>query len=161
MPDLALLRIGYANGTFEERALPAGRFRIGRAFCEIPLEDDEAVSALHAALEVSPGQVTIEDLGSRNGTFDANGRRLCTKQRLILRRPIRLGSTRLTLMRLAAVAWPPPRRMDHERSAWQRFREFPLAVQLVLGLYGWWLLLPLWFWGLRHKAAIESSSHRA
>jgi pSer/pThr/pTyr-binding forkhead associated (FHA) protein len=50
-------------------ALPDGETVLGRdADCHVPLEDGLA-SRRHVALHVADGRVTVEDLGSRNGTM--------------------------------------------------------------------------------------------
>jgi hypothetical protein len=58
-----------------EFELAEGRFVIGRAdSCELPL-DDPLASRQHAALVITGDQVTLEDLGSRNGVT-VNGERV-------------------------------------------------------------------------------------
>jgi hypothetical protein len=58
-----------------EFELAAGRFVIGRADdCELAL-DDPLASRKHAALSITEDQVTLEDLGSRNGV-SVNGVRV-------------------------------------------------------------------------------------
>jgi pSer/pThr/pTyr-binding forkhead associated (FHA) protein len=57
--------------------LSAGRYTIGRSeACSIPVEDARA-SRYHAQLTVSGEKITIEDVGSANGTF-LNGTRVRT-----------------------------------------------------------------------------------
>jgi hypothetical protein len=64
------LRLG-----LREFELDEGRFVIGRAeTCELPL-DDPLASRQHAALVTTANQVTLEDLGSRNGVL-VNGERI-------------------------------------------------------------------------------------
>jgi pSer/pThr/pTyr-binding forkhead associated (FHA) protein len=55
--------------------LSAGPVTIGRdAHCTIAL-DDNYVSQRHASVTATDGQITVDDLGSTNGTY-VNGRRL-------------------------------------------------------------------------------------
>lgn len=55
--------------------LADGDYTIGRSRdCDIPISDD-LVSRKHASLNVRSGRATVEDLGSRNGTY-LNGNRL-------------------------------------------------------------------------------------
>lgn len=56
-------------------ALPLGTFVLGRALsCHLSL-DDSQVSRRHAMLAVAPSGITLEDMGSRHGTF-VNGKRV-------------------------------------------------------------------------------------
>jgi pSer/pThr/pTyr-binding forkhead associated (FHA) protein len=76
------------------------------------LADDQEVSRRHARVSRdASNQLTIEDLGSANGTF-VNGMRLRAPQRLKAGDTIRIGSTALELRevqqaRAPAVAEPP------------------------------------------------------
>jgi pSer/pThr/pTyr-binding forkhead associated (FHA) protein/tRNA A-37 threonylcarbamoyl transferase component Bud32 len=66
------------------RAAPAGEGRLG---------DDPEISRHHArALRGADGQVTIEDLGSRNGTF-VNGERIDAPRTLLLGDVVKMGLT--------------------------------------------------------------------
>ena len=54
----------------------AGEMRIGRSNdCEITIENDAKVSRKHAVFRVEGDSVTVEDLGSANGTL-VNGQRI-------------------------------------------------------------------------------------
>ena len=54
----------------EARPLESGRTVVGRVpECDVSFPDDPSVSREHAALLVAHGHVTIEDLGSSNGTY--------------------------------------------------------------------------------------------
>ena len=71
MPRLILTRKGER---LKELELEQGNYVIGRdASCEIVL-DDKTVSRQHARITVDQDQVTVEDLGSRNGTHVAGTR---------------------------------------------------------------------------------------
>ncbi|MEW5722396.1 MAG: FHA domain-containing protein [Thermodesulfobacteriota bacterium] len=66
------------KGPYEGRSFPINKFpcRIGRRQdCDIKLVEDKAVSAFHCRLDCLNGEVWIEDLVSRNGTF-CDGRRI-------------------------------------------------------------------------------------
>ncbi|MDQ2645209.1 MAG: FHA domain-containing protein [Myxococcota bacterium] len=98
------IRINHPDGRAEDRVLPPGSYRIGRESGEIVLHDPN-VSANHARLDVGPGGVTIVDLGSSNGTLDAEGRRLTGPYALERNAPIRLGGSTLTWF---VPSGPPP-----------------------------------------------------
>jgi RsiW-degrading membrane proteinase PrsW (M82 family) len=104
------VKIGHANARFEERRLAPGKYLLGRESCDIVLAD-ENVSARHAELHVQArGAVItgllITDLGSRNGTFDPDGRRLSAPYVLVANQTIRLGASSLTWIEPAPRAAP-------------------------------------------------------
>jgi pSer/pThr/pTyr-binding forkhead associated (FHA) protein len=57
------------GGTGEAFPLLGGENTIGREVAMVCFPGDRFVSARHARLEVSPAGMTLEDLGSSNGTF--------------------------------------------------------------------------------------------
>ena len=65
--------------------------------------DSTTVSRRHARLRIEGGEATVEDLGSKNGTF-VNGRRVERPTPLVDADELRIGSVRLKLRRLAATA---------------------------------------------------------
>ncbi len=70
-----------------------GSYTIGRNDCDITL-DDEKISRKHVSITIKrPGDYTITDLASRNGTF-VNGTRL-TVRKLVHNDLIRIGDTTL------------------------------------------------------------------
>jgi pSer/pThr/pTyr-binding forkhead associated (FHA) protein len=77
-------------------ALAPGENVIGRASESTVWIDARGVSRSHARIVVSADQVTIEDLGSKNGTF-VRGERVNGPTRLADGDEIRLGSVVLTL----------------------------------------------------------------
>ena len=97
------LKIGYTDGRVEERELPVGSYRVGRENADLVLPHG-SVSAHHADLHVQPQRVLIRDVGSRNGTFDPDGRRLEAAYALLPDQPIRVGALTLTLVRLVGQA---------------------------------------------------------
>lgn len=90
---------------------------IGRdAACEITVADDE-VSRRHAQLRSNGSRLSIEDLGSVNGTF-VNGSRLSRAGELRPGDTIQVGGTKLSVATVAGrsaaapekpAAAPPPR----------------------------------------------------
>jgi hypothetical protein len=73
--------------------LDAGRVTIGRGIeNSVALAEDQKVSRLHASLEDYGAGWSIEDLGSRNGTY-VNGSRLSAKQALRPGDEIKIGDT--------------------------------------------------------------------
>lgn len=77
--------------------LNEGTFAVGRnASCQLSL-DDPLVSRRHAIFEHHAGEVTIEDLNSRNGVI-VNGQRIEEKMGLQVGDRILIGSQELTLL---------------------------------------------------------------
>ncbi|MEY4544661.1 MAG: hypothetical protein RL685_856 [Pseudomonadota bacterium] len=97
MANEVILRVRRASGVEEERVLPPGRFKVGREAGDVLLIEDTKVSSLHAELEVARDVVTITDLASTNGIFDAAGNRLSGPYQMVLNQPVRLGLSTLTL----------------------------------------------------------------
>jgi pSer/pThr/pTyr-binding forkhead associated (FHA) protein len=81
---------------------------IGRAVSgEGRLDDDHELSRRHARLaRDAGGQLTIEDLGSANGTF-VNGERVGRRQVLKMGDSIQIGSTTLRLTHVGQAPAPP------------------------------------------------------
>ncbi len=76
--------------------LRPGETTLGRSDeCSVLL-DDALLSRVHARFVVSDGEVTLEDLGSKNGTY-VNEKRLSAPARLHNGDQIRLGHTRMKL----------------------------------------------------------------
>ncbi len=79
--------------------LPEGTLDVGRmADCWLTLDDDLA-SRYHARFHVSPTEVEVEDLGSRNGTY-VNGERLSGKVALHHADKVRIGREVITFVEL-------------------------------------------------------------
>lgn len=74
------------------RALGRTPLYIGRAPTNDVVLDHRSVSGRHASIWVVRGEVWIEDLGSRNGTFRANGTRIRNPVKIGVGEPIRLGT---------------------------------------------------------------------
>ncbi len=65
----AVFEIRAADGTRRRFTLTEGRHVVGRAQdCDVQI-DDRTLSRQHAAFIVRAGALTVEDLGSQNGTF--------------------------------------------------------------------------------------------
>jgi diguanylate cyclase (GGDEF)-like protein len=79
--------------------LKEGSYVIGRARGVDIRIDQRGVSRIHARLVRSGGNVVVEDLASRNGTFHENTR-LLGRQKLIEGQRISIGGTVLRLSRL-------------------------------------------------------------
>ena len=73
-----------------EISLTPGRNVLGRCREAVAWIDDASISRRHAVIDISPDEVSIHDLGSRNGTF-VRGRRLTGPERLADGDPITLG----------------------------------------------------------------------
>jgi DNA-binding winged helix-turn-helix (wHTH) protein len=78
-----------------------GGHLIGRASDALVVIDDPAVSRQHARLVLSQSVLTIEDLGSRNGTY-RNGQRLSAVALLVDEDVIGIGPVRLRVSLTAA-----------------------------------------------------------
>lgn len=83
---------------WDDRSVPLGEGAhvIGRDPSSGIWVDSSLVSRRHASLVVTPSSVTIEDLGSRNGTF-VNGTRIDEVLRLVHADEIRVGPARFIL----------------------------------------------------------------
>jgi ABC-2 type transport system ATP-binding protein len=105
------------------------RLLLGRAAEADVVIAEPDVSSRHAALVPSGSTVTIEDLGSTNGTF-VNGERLLAPRQLQVGDQIRVGATVLEVRAPPAApppAAPPP--PDHEQT---RVRQIPAVPTLAL-----------------------------
>jgi transcriptional regulator with AAA-type ATPase domain len=85
---------------------------VGRASAVDVRLDDPLVSERHAALRFDAGAVTVEDLGSRNGTHVGAQRVAGTPLPLALGEAVRLGATMLVVRRRPAHR-PRPLRGHH------------------------------------------------
>jgi pSer/pThr/pTyr-binding forkhead associated (FHA) protein len=74
-----------------ERGVESGS-TIGREGCDITVSDPDA-SRRHAQVEIADDRLSIEDLGSTNGTF-VNGERIDQRRRLNDGDEVRIGATR-------------------------------------------------------------------
>lgn len=93
-------RLRYLVHDFE---LPVGDFVIGRSEdCQLAL-DDPMVSRKHATLRVTPTEVTVLDLGSRNGVM-VNGQRITSNRQLVDRDRIGVGTHEMILSALSPDA---------------------------------------------------------
>jgi DNA-binding winged helix-turn-helix (wHTH) protein len=79
-----------------EIALQPGDNLIGRGAEAAIWIDDESVSRRHARISIGPSGATIEDLGSKNGTY-VGGRKLHRAARLSNRETVKIGPATLTL----------------------------------------------------------------
>jgi class 3 adenylate cyclase/predicted component of type VI protein secretion system len=78
------------------RLLPEGEVTLGRnPVCDIVLSEEQ-ISRQHAKLSVREGALTLEDLGSNNGTF-VNGERITRVQTLVGTEVITIGSFQLSI----------------------------------------------------------------
>ena len=93
-------RLRYMNHDLE---LNEGEFVVGRnASCQLSL-DDPLVSRRHALFGVLPDQVTVEDLGSRNGV-SVNGERIAGRTLLRPGDRVQIGSQEMVLVAGASEA---------------------------------------------------------
>lgn len=95
-----LFRIVYFDGRVEERTFGDGKFRIGRESGDLVLSDPSS-SAVHGELAISGASVTYTDLGSSNGSFDAQNQRVTAPLPLLAGGSVRLGRSVITLLRPA------------------------------------------------------------
>jgi DNA-binding winged helix-turn-helix (wHTH) protein len=91
---------------WDDRSIPLadGEHLIGRDPSAAIWVDSSTVSRRHAAIVVSGKSVTVQDLGSRNGTF-VNGQRLDAASPLAHDDEVRVGPARL-IVRSAPTAEP-------------------------------------------------------
>ena len=92
---------------FERRSIPMlpGANVIGRAADAAVQIDSPGMSRYHARVHVAGDEVTLEDMGSKNGTF-LNGSRIATASPLADGDEIRLGTTTLTFRTSASETSP-------------------------------------------------------
>jgi DNA-binding winged helix-turn-helix (wHTH) protein len=95
-----LFRLLWGN---REVALADGENILGRGADSLVWIDAQSVSRRHARLMVAEGLATLEDLGSKNGTF-VNGIRLMSPVALRDGDELRVGSVPMTLKVLARPA---------------------------------------------------------
>ena len=88
LPILLVLEGGRAG---ERIAIPEGRWSIGRDAASDIVLDDAGVSRRHALLTSAGATLTIEDVGSTNGTL-VNGTRLSQERLLSDRDEVRMGA---------------------------------------------------------------------
>jgi hypothetical protein len=98
-----VFRIQFFDGNVEERELTDGRYQIGRETGQIVLRDPKS-SAVHGELVIQGSAVTYTDLGSSNGSLDADGRRLTAPARLSPGQSVQLGNSALTYLRGPSVS---------------------------------------------------------
>lgn len=79
-----------------EIALDPGDNLIGRDREAVVWIDDESISRRHARISIGDGEATVEDLGSKNGTF-VGGKRIRKPTRLRDRDVIKVGPASLVL----------------------------------------------------------------
>ena len=90
--------VEYLSDTIE---LPVGETVVGREItCQLRF-NDSAVSRRHARIVVGPGWVTVEDLGSTNGTT-LNGHALSYPRQVVDGDVVRIGGRTLKFRLLAA-----------------------------------------------------------
>lgn len=101
-----LLR-GVSGPTFGKTFGVTGALTLGRSSdCDISISSDE-ISRHHARLQLSPSGVTVEDLGSANGTF-VNNQRVNGKLALKPGDELRLDTVRFLLMSPGMETHHPP-----------------------------------------------------
>lgn len=83
--------------------LPEGENLLGRVDGAAAWIDSPSVSRRHARIVVSGGRATIEDLGSKNGSY-VRGQRLSSAARLLDGDEVRLGRVRMTFRVRAGTA---------------------------------------------------------
>lgn len=93
---------GWLTGTTAEIALGAGENILGREGEGVILLKSSTVSRRHVRIVIAAGRATIEDLGSKNGTF-VNDRRVEGPTPVVEGDQVRLGSLLFTF-RLAQAA---------------------------------------------------------
>jgi len=99
------LLIRCPDGMMKTVALSGARVSVGRSpSAELSFPDDSGLSRLHFALESEGGEWTVQDLGSKNGTFVND---LPLKARLILKPGDRITAGRLEILFAPETSSPP------------------------------------------------------
>lgn len=94
-PDASNRLVLFLHGT-HRIILRAGESILGRDDTADALIDDPEVSRHHAKVSIAPERVTVEDLGSKNGTF-VRGERITSPVELFDGDEVRLGPVSLTV----------------------------------------------------------------
>lgn len=94
MNGASILTITRGDGSVEHRHLATGSYLVGRESGDIVL-NDHSVSFNHARLDVNATGVKLTDLGSSNGTFDAQGVRLWQTYDMSPGTPVFMGNCTL------------------------------------------------------------------
>ena len=120
-----VVKLIVASGKNAGRAIAIKRNKllIGRAEeCDVrPLSEE--VSRRHCAVHVGPGEVFVEDLGSRNGTF-VNGDRIAGKIKVVGGDMIRVGALELKV----SCSDPVLRGSEDDVSRWLLADEAPAGM---------------------------------
>lgn len=100
-PGGAYLYAGDPDSLLRRQFIPMGaKLRIGRSTdCDIVFAKANAVSKIHAMIEVTDGQVWLADLDSRNGTF-INGHRISRRTQVPDLATLSFGGVEARLVRL-------------------------------------------------------------
>lgn len=99
------LKVLRGSSAGKEIAVRVPKFLIGRAEdCQLRANSD-ALSRKHCVISVSEREVTIRDLGSRNGTF-VNGTRIENEQRIQIGDQLRIGPLEFLVTFATAQAAP-------------------------------------------------------
>lgn len=83
---------GAAGGPYRFRITPGKARIIGRATNADFVLEDALISRFHCSLSVADGELTVEDMGSANGTFVNDGR---VEERAVLKESDRLRVGRI------------------------------------------------------------------
>ncbi|GBC80650.1 Phosphoserine phosphatase RsbU [bacterium HR09] len=97
------LAITLPDGSSVERTFLKGPVTVGRAEDVTLSLKDLSLSRRHALFETGPHGWTVQDLGSRNGTF-VNGHRLTGPQALRMGDTLQLGQVRIQVLECGAPA---------------------------------------------------------
>jgi pSer/pThr/pTyr-binding forkhead associated (FHA) protein len=128
----------------------AGMVTIGRAAdCELRLTD-MACSRRHAQLHIDDGALTLEDLGSHNGTR-VNGERVADRRRLAAGDVIRIGPVKLVIDAGSDAARFPPIRDELRELERRRMREALAAAGGVQKKAAELIGMPLRTFTLKYK----------
>lgn len=98
-----------------EIALDPGENLIGRERDSVVWIDDASVSRRHARIAVDENGATVEDLGSKNGTF-VRGRRIQKPARLEDRDPIKIGPASMIFRLFTRTGSTATKIEKHEKS---------------------------------------------
>src|SRR5215213_5232004 len=115
-----------SDGTRDRELQLVGRIVVGRdPSCDVS-HDDSLLSRRHAEFVTAGDDVTVKDLGSRNGVF-VNGAR-AAEQRLAAGDVVQIGPLRARYVLDGSSASITPEEMDAERTAIFRSPVIPPAV---------------------------------
>ena len=137
MDRVIIVEVLGRSGHVAHRARLDGSASIGRAYDNDVIIDDPFVDPHALAISLGEdGAILVRDLGSMNGAFDAEGKRLAESATVSPGDVLRVGRTRLRVMRSDTPVAPTLGDSEGRLSAWAASRR-GLPIALLAFLVAW------------------------